>query len=408
MNRENAMVAGAADGKPVRTRFSGTRRELGLMLVRSYLLLIPTIGLYRFWLTTWKRRFYWSHTEIDGDCLEYTGNASQLLLGFLMAVAILVPLYGLFFYFSTLSTQAAIIGYGGVAVLVWFLMGYAAYRARDFRLSRTLWRGIRCDQGGSAWIYALRRFLWSLLVIATVGLAYPLMAADLWAYRYRHSWFGDQTFGFVGHWRQLAEPFYRAYALIALIGGIGISTGWARGAFAGQPDPAAYWPLVLAALLAGMVFLYYRARELTRMFSAVRLGGATLTVTVRARSLFGQHVVFGLALVGSYAGLALGGIIVLGLVAAGSISDGQFNLDVLVLSMQASLVTLLAIIFGYLLLLAAFNLMAELFLSLGLWKLVVQNASIAGIETLDKVRARGEDRALAGEGLADALNVGAY
>jgi len=325
-----------------------------------------------------------------------------------MAVAILVPLYGLFFYFSTLSTEAAIIGYGGVAVLVWFLMGYAAYRARDFRLSRTLWRGIRCDQGGNAWIYALRRFLWSLLVIGTAGLAYPLMAADLWAYRYRHSWFGDRKFGFVGHWRQLAGPFYRAYALIALIGGIGVSVGWARGAFAGQPDPAAYWPIVLAALLAGIVFLYYRARELTHMFSAVRLGGAALTVTVRARSLFGQHVVFGLALVGSYAVLALGGIIVLGLVAAGSISEGQFNLDVLVLSMQASLVALLAIIFGYLLLLAAFNLMAELFLSLGLWKLVAQNASIAGIGSLANVRARGEDRALAGEGLADALNVGAY
>ena len=100
--------------------------------------------------------------------------------------------------------------------------------------------------------------------------------------------------------------------------------------------------------------------------------------------------------------------VMLGLVAAGSISEGQFNLDVLVLSMQASLVALLAIIFGYLLLLAAFNLMAELFLSLGLWKLVAQNASIAGIGSLANVRARGEDRALAGEGLADALNVGAY
>ena len=96
MNRGNAMVAGAADHKPVRVRFSGTRRELGLMLVRSYLLLIPTIGLHRFWLTTWKRRFYWSHTEIDGDCLEYTGNASQLLLGFLLALWVLQLLGQLF------------------------------------------------------------------------------------------------------------------------------------------------------------------------------------------------------------------------------------------------------------------------------------------------------------------------
>lgn len=178
--------------QPVAVKFTGTRREMGGLLLRGYGLLLPTIGLYRFWLTTWKRRFYWAHTEIDGDALEYTGNASQLLLGFLMAVSVFVPLYGLFFYLSTLSQEAALLGYGGVAVLVWFLMGYATYRARDFRLSRTLWRGIRFDQAGSAWNYAFRRFFWSLLVVATAGLAYPFMAATLWGYRYRNSWFGDR------------------------------------------------------------------------------------------------------------------------------------------------------------------------------------------------------------------------
>ena len=84
------------------------------LLLRGFALLVPTIGLYRFWLTTWKRRFYWSHTEIGGDALEYTGNALQLLLGFLMALAVFVPLYGLFFYLSTQSSEAAIVGYGGV------------------------------------------------------------------------------------------------------------------------------------------------------------------------------------------------------------------------------------------------------------------------------------------------------
>ena len=69
---------------------------------------------------------------------------------------------------------------------------------------------------------------------------------------------------------------------------------------------------------------------------------------------------------------------------------------------------LVAIIFGYLLLLAAFSLMAELFLGLGFWKLVAQGASITGLDSLSDVRARGEDTRLGGEGLADALNVGAY
>ena len=76
--------------------------------------------------------------------------------------------------------------------------------------------------------------------------------------------------------------------------------------------------------------------------------------------------------------------------------------------LQQSFLVLLAIVFGYLLLLGAFTLMVELFLGLGFWKLVAQGASITGLASLDGVKARGEDRALAGEGLADALNVGAY
>lgn len=397
--------------QPVPVVFTGTRGELGGTLLRGYALLIPTIGLYRFWLTTWKRRFYWANTEIGGDPLEYTGSAMQLLLGFLMALAVFVPLYGLFFYLSTQSSEAALIGYSGVAIVLWFLTGYAIYRARDFRLSRTLWRGIRCDQGGSAWGYAIRRFFWSLLVLATAGLAYPFMAANLWSYRYRHSWYGDRQFGFVGSWKQLVGPFYIAYLAIAVIGVVGLGIGAAAG---GLPQngaaPTAGGALVLLATagLIGLMLLFYRAREISRMFSAVRLGEAALTVKVRARSLLGQYLLFGLALAGSYIALAIGGVIVLGTLAGGAFAGGQFDPELFMHALQDSMLVLLSIIFGYLLLLGAFSLMVELFLGLGFWKLVAQGATITGLDSLRSVKARGEDMTLAGEGLADALNVGAY
>jgi Predicted membrane protein len=396
--------------RPVPVRFTGTRGELGGMLLRGYVLLIPTIGLYRFWLTTWKRRFYWANTEIDGDPLEYTGNAIQLLLGFLMALAIFVPVYGLLFYLSTQSTEAALIGYGGLGVALWFMMGYAIYRARDFRLSRTLWRGIRCDQGGSAWNYAIRRFFWSLLVLVTAGLAYPFMAANLWNYRYRHSWYGDRQFGFVGSWKQLARPFYVTYIAIAVSGAAGLGLASSMGGLpvSGVPSVEGVLVLLPAAALIGVLVLYYQSRELSRMFSAVRLGQAALTVRVRARSLLGQYVLFGLALAGSYVVLAIGGLIVLGTVASGAFAGGGFDPEIFMQSLQGSFTVLVAIIFGYLLLLAAFSLMAELFLGLGFWKLVAQGASITGLDSLGDVKARGEDTRLGGEGLADALNVGAY
>jgi hypothetical protein len=74
--------------------------------------------------------------------------------------------------------------------------------------------------------------------------------------------------------------------------------------------------------------------------------------------------------------------------------------------MQGSLVTLLSIAAGYLLILGAFNLTRELFIGLAFWKLVANGARVSNIDSLDTVGARAEDKALGGEGLADALNVG--
>ena len=55
-------------GMPQKSRtkvqFSGRRGELFGRLLRGYLLMLPTLGLYRFWLTTTKRRFYWQNTVI--------------------------------------------------------------------------------------------------------------------------------------------------------------------------------------------------------------------------------------------------------------------------------------------------------------------------------------------------------
>jgi hypothetical protein len=390
--------------------FTGHRWDLAVILLRGYMLMVPSLGLNRFWLTTRKRRFYWGNTEIGGDALEYRGDAGQLLVGFLMALALFLPLYGLFFFLSTQSVETIILGYGLVAVFVFFLQGYAQYRARDFRLSRTLWRGIRFDQAGSALRYALRRFFWSLLNIVTLGLAYPFMAASLWRYRYGNSWYGDRQFSFGGSWRQLALPYYLIWIVMAAIALFALVSATEGGLFSDAlaADPSVYGTLILPALAALVLVTLYRGIEMTRMFSAVRLGGAALSVRVPALGLLGQYLLFALALGAAYLVLALGGFVILGMVAPEAFAGDAFDLELLMASMQSSVTTLLAIVSGYLLLFAAFAFVSELVLGYGFWRLVVRGAAVSGLDSLDTVRARAEDKALAGEGLADALNVGGY
>lgn len=406
---------GRAPEQPLpNVQFSGRRGELFGRLLRGYLLMLPTLGLYRFWLTTTKRRFYWQNTVIGGDRLEYTGSAVQLLVGFLFALGVFLPIYLAFFYLSFQSGLVTTIGYAAAGLLLWFLSGYAVYRGRDFRLSRTLWRGVRLDQKGSALSYAIRRFLWSLLVVVTAGLAFPFMASSLWRYRYNNTWFGDRQFSFTGSWKTVAGPFYRAWFAFAASAGLAtwafvanaqsfaVSTTDTRASasFAGFAALAS----LLVVLVGALCFLYYRSRETSRMFSAVKLGEASLSIRVKARSLLGQYLLYALCV---FAALVVLGIVgfILAQAFNANFRGGDFSAASIA---RAGWIGVVLGAGGYLATLSAFTLLGEVFIDCGYWMLVSRHAVITNLESLDGARASGEDTSVAGEGLADALNVGSF
>lgn len=387
--------------------FTGTRGELFGILFRGYLLMLPTIGIYRFWVTTWKRRYYWQHTVIAGQPLEYTGSATQLLIGFLFALAIFLPIYVAFFYLSTQTTDIVLWGYLVVAILFWFAQGYAIYRARDFRLSRTLWRGIRFDQKGSAVRYAIRRFLWSLVVLVTGGLAYPFMATGLWRYRYNNSWYGDRRFSWTGTWKTFAGPYYLAWIAVVVLlvaAAILVPADLHPSGDYVVPGPIA----ILVTLATGfgilLAWLYWRSREASRGFSAISVGAAGLKVRVKMRSLLGQGLLY--ALCSTVALIVFGGFFVgfVYSITGGAGGDAQ---DLARIA-QSSILNVAILLVGYLFFLGAIGIFGEIFLGLGFWMTVARGAVLLDGASLDDVHATAEDAALAGEGLADALNVGAF
>ena len=68
---------------------------------------------------------------------------------------------------------------------------YAIYRARRYRLTRTIYRGLRFHQEGSAWKFAFRAVAWWLVTALTVGLTYPFQVASLERYKMRHTFYGN-------------------------------------------------------------------------------------------------------------------------------------------------------------------------------------------------------------------------
>src|SRR4051812_679595 len=213
---------------PAGGRFSGNERAFWRLVVRGAVLLLATLGIYRFWLATDVRRFFWSNTEIAGDGLEYIGTARELLLAFLIAITLLVPINVAFFL---AAFSRGVIGQisGLLALLALALLGqFAVYRARRYRLTRTVYRGIRFHQTGSAWRYSVCAIFWWAMIALTLGLAYPWAQASLERFKLRNTYYGDLQGHFVGSgWRL----FFRGVLLwLAVVGPFGFGLLIAFGA----------------------------------------------------------------------------------------------------------------------------------------------------------------------------------
>src|SRR5690348_15811888 len=78
--------------------FLGDERAFWRLVARGAVRLLVTLGIYRFWLVTDVRRAFWNNTVIAGEHLEYVGTARELLLGFLIAIVLLVPVNMVLFF----------------------------------------------------------------------------------------------------------------------------------------------------------------------------------------------------------------------------------------------------------------------------------------------------------------------
>ncbi len=178
--------------------FAGNRGEFRRLVTRGAALELITFGFYRFWLATDIRRHLWSNTVIEGDAAEYTGRGKELLFGFLFAIAIIMPIYLAYFLVGVEVERFKAFASTPLFLFFYLFGQFAIYRARRYRLTRTVWRGVRFWMSGSGLAYAGRAALWGVLMGLTLGLILPWREAALERYKMRHSYYGDLPGRFEG------------------------------------------------------------------------------------------------------------------------------------------------------------------------------------------------------------------
>lgn len=241
MNDQGELAAAAswpgADRAVHKLQYDGRIGALYGIFIKNLLLGIITFTIYRFWGKTNIRRYAWSHMTLQGHRFEYTGRGGELFLGFL----IVIGFYIVFFIVSALvGLLAGDIGRAVGPIILLLVIPYlifvAQYAAQNYRLTRTLWCGIRGGMTGSAWRYGVKAFLFTLLNLVTLNLAVPWTTMRLAEDRFNNSYFGNAKASLQAPSGPLYLPFILGF--VGLLVGLGLLA-------------AAYWFVLLPIIQSG-------------------------------------------------------------------------------------------------------------------------------------------------------------
>lgn len=384
-------------------------KELRIMAIRGVLLMIATLGLYRFWFVSDLRRFFWSRTLIDDSPLEYTGRGLELFIGFLIAVAILLPLGLGLFGLSLISPAVAIFGNIGYFILLTFLGQYALFRARRYRLNRTTWRGLRLHLTGSAWKYAFMSVGWSILAILTLGLIWPWASASLERFRVNHTWYGNLQFHSTAKWSDIIKPFLVIWVLVFMpIAGISAIFIWAGATGNLIPTgPNSYRVagteggvgalLIILPLLGVFAFPWYKAVVMRTYFSRIKADTASLKASFSTGLFYSVWFKTFIMTILAVVALYVVGSIMLFVLSSVLPEQVLKNQTFIVISVAVVYIAFIAV--SYIITITVYN--------FGIWFHVGDSIVIINPGCIEEVQA-GSKEVVGGinEGFADALDVG--
>lgn len=375
--------------------FAGKSRDFIKILLKGTLLLVPTFGFYRFWLITQVRRHLWANTRVGSEAFEYTGTAKEILIGFLIALAILVPIYAAYTILGLLAEEVRAFASIPLVLVLYVFGSFASYRARRYRATRTIFRGIRFWMTGSGWAYAGRAAIWDLLTVVTLGFAYPWRTAALERYKMRHTRYGDLPGDFVGAGGILLR---RAWWIWALGWAIWVTVGAVLVTGGPQQGPRLFVLLLLLVLpLLVPLFLSIQARW---QAEGTRFGEVRIVSDLRTGAFVGTFLKLFFCLVGLVVAFVAAAIAMIFLFRSQFEAFGVTGFTPTLVGVSALGAVL------YLALLLGFGLLQRYFMTRGLWTVLVGSLSLTNVAALDRVVAAGEVASGLGEGFADAFDLG--
>jgi uncharacterized membrane protein YjgN (DUF898 family) len=263
--------------------FIGRTGEYFRIWVVSLFLSVVTLGIYSAWGKVRKKRYLYSHTELDGTGFEFRATPLAILRGRVIA---LVLLGGFALSGHVLPIMQLVFIIILLALTPWIVVAASRFNARN-----SAWRNITFSFGGGFWEAARVFLALGLLAVVTLGLAYPYARMRRARFIIEHHRFGDtqiradlMTGGFILAYLLAALMFIGIMVLfVAAMVGLVFAAGAAA---RHQPSGiASLAPVTVLYVAYIAVYAFLRAQIGNLTLNGVVAGPLRCRSTLRARDL---------------------------------------------------------------------------------------------------------------------------
>jgi uncharacterized membrane protein YjgN (DUF898 family) len=276
-------------------RFTGSAAEYFRVWIVNLCLTLFTLGIFSAWAKVRKKRYFYSHTQLDGTPFQYLGQPIPILKGRLIAAALFAVWYTATHYVTSLLPFVAI---AALLLAPWVLVRAAAFNARY-----SAFRNMTFNFAGTYTGAAKVMYGWGILTLLSLGIAF-----SWWQQRLKEFIVSRTSYGGVdGEFTATGGQFFKTYSIAGLLFagamiaafmllGIGAAAG-------GKNSFMIVWVTGIYAIYV-MAYAYIQARITNLVWNNTQLGPLRFKSSIGARGLLGLYLTNALAILAT-AGLLI-------------------------------------------------------------------------------------------------------
>lgn len=269
-------------------RFNGTTADYFRIWIVNMALTVVTLGIYSAWAKVRKLRYFYGNTELEGSTFDYHAKPEAILIGRLIAVAVL----GLYWTLSYYLPVGALVMLGIIVLLIPFVV----VRAHMFQLRNSSYRQIRFGFEPNYKDACKAYYGGVLITILTLGFGAPQAVYMRYRFAVNNSRFGREPFDFKGDSGRFFAIIYAGVglAIVGVVGLIILMMPFGRllydpgSAGSGPAQPTLFYQVVTTVpvfLLYLVVGVYTMVRIRNYVWSNTELKANSFTSSLSVRTM---------------------------------------------------------------------------------------------------------------------------